>query len=77
MPVVARISSTDPLAGRIVLGLVVQALGVGIAVSADDDAVAALGWFLAGIGSIITLIGVIGWGVLVGLRAHEHDTRDG
>ena len=42
--------------------------------SSDDELLAAASWVIAGFGSIITLIGVIGWGVLIGLRADRRET---
>lgn len=71
-----RLSSTDPLAGRIIGGLLLQIVGTAVALSTDDDALAPLCWIVAGVGSILVLIGCVGWGVLAGLRAHASETRD-
>lgn len=53
-----------------------QGLGVALALS-GDDAAAVLGWLLVSLGSIVALIGTIGWGILVGFRARDRDTRTG
>lgn len=66
-------AATDPLAGRIAGGAVLQIGGAVAAVLSEDLALSVAAWVVAGFGSVLVLIGVIGWGVLAGLqigRAH-------
>lgn len=68
-------SPTDPLAGRIAIGFVIQAAGAYLALVADDELLVLAGWLVVSFGAIVALIGAIGWGILAGFRARERDTR--
>jgi hypothetical protein len=64
------IKSSHP-AESLALGAVLSAIGIGIALGADQW----WGWILALVGGLVSQIGAIAWGVMVGLRRIETDRR--
>jgi hypothetical protein len=65
----------------ITFGVIVQFLGgtaLGVGSQLDDDATALIlalaGWSLVSVGSSMLLIGLVGWAVLLGLRAHAEES---
>lgn len=73
--------SRNTLWNLITFGVIIQfvggsAIGVGTQVS-DDAAVLILalaGWSLISLGSSMLLVGLVGWAVLLGLRAHSEES---
>lgn len=63
----ARIDLTVVL----VAGIFVQLIGAGTLAVVPADLGQIIGWILVAAGSIATSMGVVGWGVLLGLRAHQ------
>lgn len=53
----------------IAVGLTLCLIG-GLALAQDSDFAVALGWGFIGVGGLLAQVGVIGLGVLIGLRAH-------
>ncbi len=60
------------VAAWLAVGLTLALVG-GMLLSLDDESIDVVAWCLFGVGAIVAQIGVIGMGVLVGLREHTRD----
>ena len=56
-------------------GVLLQMLAFGIVVSSDDEGLTAAAWLASGLGGFLLLVGAIGFGVLLALRAHDTPHR--
>ena len=72
---VPRVERNAELWALVFSGVLLQMLAFGIIVSSDDEGLTVAAWLASGLGGFLLLVGAVGFGVLLGLRAHDTPRR--